>query len=243
MVPTYTTKKTRRYRYYETRRDLTGPNKPESTRYAMAKFDRHIIENLASLLADQHTLRHVTGLTDGSSLQSMFAQAKLQQDFKATNPQLTLGDLVHSIRFAKDSMTIELNPAALRINNAVTDTWAHTMPLPTKQPLREAKFRLSNGADDTRNIDPKLVALLANAMEAGELVLSSQNLPLNKIAAHSGRCRKKLTQLLKLSWISPRVVEAIVEGRQPAFLKRNRLTGIELPSCWLEQKRALGCRN
>ena len=240
MVPTYTTKGTRRYRYYETRRDLTGHELPESTRYAMANLDRHIIENLTKLLGDQRALRHMTGLTDGSSLQSMFVQAQLQQDVMASNPQLGLSELVHSIRFAKDSMTIALNPSVLGINNVATITWAHVMALPKKKPFREAKLRLNSGDDPTRNIDPKLVALLAEAMEARELVLSSPYLPLNKIAAHNGRCRKKLTQLLKLSWISPRIVEAILEGQQPASLKRYRLTGIEWPPCWNEQERLLG---
>ena len=46
MDPTYATKGVRRYRYYETRRDLTGPDKAESTRYAMAHLERHVTEHL-----------------------------------------------------------------------------------------------------------------------------------------------------------------------------------------------------
>lgn len=66
MVPTFTCKGTRRYRYYETRRDLALANHAEATRFAMHQLDRHIVENLQQLLADEHALRRLSGVTDGA---------------------------------------------------------------------------------------------------------------------------------------------------------------------------------
>lgn len=39
--------------------------------------------------------------------------------------------------------------------------------------------------------------------------------------------------------MSPRIIEAILEGRQPASLTRNRLLNIELPFEWKAQEQLL----
>ena len=240
MVPTYATKGVRRYRYYETRRDLTGADKAESTRYAMVQLERYVAEHLEALLGDQHALRRIADLTDGASLQIMFARAHLHGHEMATDLGSVIQKLVRKIRFVPDRMIIELDPGQFGIDERLASAWAHEIPLPRKKPFREAKLRINSNDDGPKNIDPKLIGLLADAMSAQKLVLASPDVPLQKIAQREGRCRKQLTQLVKLSWISPRIVEAIVEGRQPSLLSRKRLTEIELPLAWSDQERLFG---
>jgi len=240
MVPTYATKGVRRYRYYETRRDLTGPDKAASTRYAMVHLEKHIAEHLEALLGDQHALRRIADLTDGASLQKLFTQAQLHGQEMATNLESVIQKLVRKISFAPDRMIIELDPGQFGIDEPSSCSWTHEIPLPRKKPFREAKLRIDSNDDGSANIDPKLIGLLADAMSAQKLVLASPDVPLQKIAMREGRCRKQLTQLVKLSWISPRIVEAVVEGRQPSMLSRKRLMDIELPLAWSDQERLLG---
>jgi site-specific DNA recombinase len=240
MVPTYATKGVRRYRYYETRRDLTGADKAESTRYAMVHLERHVAEHVEALLGDQHALRRIAGLTDGASLQIMFTQAVLHRGEMATDVRSVLQKLVRKVSFAPDRMIIELDPDQLGIDEPLTSSWQYEIPRPAKKPFREAKLRINSNDDGTKNIDPKLIGLLADAMSARKLVLATPDVPLQKIAQRDGRCRKQLTQLVKLSWISPRIVEAIVEGRQPSMLSRKRIMEIELPFAWGDQERLLG---
>jgi len=48
-------------------------------------------------------------------------------------------------------------------------------------------------------------------------------------------------RLLRLGFLSPRVVEAIVAGRHPAVLTASALTmRTEIPLLWSQQERALG---
>ena len=240
MVPTYSTKGVRRYCYYETRRDLTGPDKSGSTRYAMVHLERHVAEHLGVLLGDQHALRRIAGLTDGASLQKMFTQAGLHGKDMATDLGSVFQKLVRKISFASDRMIIELDPNQFGIDEPLTSSWQYEIPRPAKKPFREAKLRINSNDDGPANVDPKLIGLLADAMSAQKLVLESPGVPLQKIAQREGRCRKQLTQLVKLSWVSPRIVEAIVEGRQSSMLSRKRLMEIELPLAWSEQERLLG---
>ena len=81
---------------------------------------------------------------------------------------------------------------------------------------------------------------LADALDAQRLVLASPHLSLNQLAISLGRCRKQLTKLFRLSWLSPRIVDAIVLGCQPRSLTRTRLLETELPIDWSEQESLFG---
>ena len=117
--------------------------------------------------------------------------------------------MVRKISFASDRVIIELDPNYFGIDEPRTSRWQYEIPLPPKKPFREAKLRINSNDDGPTNIDPKLIGLLADAMSAQKLVLASPDVPLQKIAKREGRCRKQLTRLVKLSWVSPRIVEAI----------------------------------
>ena len=85
-----------------------------------------------------------------------------------------------------------------------------------------------------------LVQLLSEAFEVQGLVLASPRLSLNQLAKRDRRCRKLLAKLLGVSWLSPRIVEAIVDGTQPRSIKRTRLLATELPFDWTEQEALFG---
>ena len=106
--------------------------------------------------------------------------------------------------------------------------------------MREAKLLLSSGDQIHTNRDAKLIALLGEAQEAHQLVMRTPEISLHLIARNEGCCRKQLTRLMMLNWISPRIAEAIIEGRQPASLTRQKLMTIDLPVIWSEQERLLG---
>jgi len=97
-----------------------------------------------------------------------------------------------------------------------------------RKPFREAKLRIDHEAGATPS-DTKLVALFGDALLIRELVIANPGLSINQIAKREGRCRKQLTKLVRLSWLSPIFVEAITEGRAPARLSRKRLLDADLP--------------
>ena len=85
-----------------------------------------------------------------------------------------------------------------------------------------------------------LLALLADAHTALELVQSNPDLSLHQIGKREGRCRTHLARLLRLAWLSPRIVEAIVEGSQPRNINRQLLLAANLPIEWAEQEQLFG---
>jgi len=88
--------------------------------------------------------------------------------------------------------------------------------------------------------DDKLIALIAEAFEAGKLVYANPDKPIASVAGDHGRCRTRLGKLVRLSCLAPDIVTAIVKGRQPKGLTAKCLSNLTLPLAWDEQRKQLG---
>ena len=49
-----------------------------------------------------------------------------------------------------------------------------------------------------------------------------------------------MAKLLSVSWLSPRIIEAIAKGAQPGSINRTHLLEAKLPIDWSEQEVLLG---
>ena len=239
IVPTYATKGTRRYAYYETRKDLARPADPPSTCFAQGLLDGHIVHHLSILLGDDHALRRLAKLDEADLLRTIFEGAKTlgTRLNQSSDAQLAIRSLIALVKVKKDSLELTLKPAALGLANQ--PCWRWRIPLPARKPFREAKLRIDSG-EPGKPVNDDLLALLADACTARELVLSSPELSLHQIGKREGRCRTQLARLLRLSWISPRIIEAIADGAQPKGLTRKALLTGEMPIDWTEQERQFG---
>lgn len=170
-------------------------------------------------------------------LTALFDAARLRQ-LELAHPSTrddTVRSLIASIAIGSKSMRVSIDLAALGSDGEAS----LELPLPERKPFREAKLRIDSTAISNRT-DRKLVSLIAEAMEARALVLASPELSLNQLGKREGRCRTQLGKLFRLSWLSPRIVEAIIDGRQPVRLDRRTLLEADLSLCWTAQERLLG---
>ncbi len=239
MVPTYGSSKVKRYAYYETRKDLARPGDAPGLRFQRGHLEQHLIQHLEELLGDEHALRRLSGIEEAGALRTMFATAhllalQLRQIGKA---ELTLRSLVAAITIRTDCMEVLFRPAPLAIESVTNLVWS--IPLPHRRPFREARLRIDADASPGAS-SPDLINLVAEAMDAQRLVLASPELNLAQIAKREGRCRTQLARLLRLSWMSPRIIEAIAGGTQPKGLTRRALLICDMPIDWAEQERQFG---
>lgn len=102
--------------------------------------------------------------------------------------------------------------------------------IPSQQPVSIAQA--------TR--DEKLVAIMAEAHQARQLILANPDRSIAAIAAEHGRCRTRLGKLAALACLAPDIVTAIVEGRQSPTLTARSLQDIDLPLAWTDQRTLLG---
>ena len=77
-------------------------------------------------------------------------------------------------------------------------------------------------------------------MVVQRLVLTSPEVSLAQLAKRDGRCRTQMARLLRLSWLSPRIIEAIAEGSQPKGPTRRSMLISDMPVEWSDQERLFG---
>ena len=106
-----------------------------------------------------------------------------------------------------------------------------------RKPFREVKLRIDAAPTDSSQ---QLVKLIAEAFAVQRLVLASPELSLNQIAKANGRCRKQITKLLSISWLSPSIIDAITDGVQPSAINRTQLLATALPLAWSAQEALFG---
>ncbi len=89
--------------------------------------------------------------------------------------------------------------------------------------------------------DPSLVRLIAKAWALREALVSSSAPSLTAVATEQGISQSYATRLVRLAWLAPDIVEAILGGCQPTNLTASRLMqDTRIPTDWQDQRRALG---
>ncbi len=237
MVASYGSNGVRRYTYYVSRKDLARKGHPKPTRFRRGEIENHITTELIALLNDEHALRRMSGANEAAVLQKLFERGMwLAQDMaRPGRSEDALRGLVSAIHVTKDAIRIELKPEELGIS--APGIWPAIMPRPNGgRPFREAKLKMEARPHNDR-YDADLVSLIAEAMEMQRLVLQSPKLSLNQLGKRDGRCRTHIARLLRISWISPRIIEAVAAGTQPKAVTRKALLAAAIPLSWEEQER------
>jgi hypothetical protein len=83
--------------------------------------------------------------------------------------------------------------------------------------------------------DPALIKAIARGRAWFEELATGRARSLQQLAKRDGISRRYIRRLVGLAFLSPQLVEAILQGRQPVELTATRLTELDLPLDWTEQ--------
>ena len=108
------------------------------------------------------------------------------------------------------------------------------MRLPFRQRRRGVESRLVVGAGQPVR-DDILISNIARASAWRDALCKGEDLA--TIAARDGITVKYLGQMLVFAFLSPKLVRAILQGRQPPALTTNWIRRHGLPASWAEQDR------
>ena len=85
-----------------------------------------------------------------------------------------------------------------------------------------------------------LIKSVARAHTWFEQLQSGQVNSIRDIAEHENLTTSYVMRYLRLAFLAPDIVEAILQGRQPPGTSVRKLTnGKQLPSSWIEQRQLL----
>lgn len=105
---------------------------------------------------------------------------------------------------------------------------------------KDVKLVFVSDTGFARQPDQKLVMLIDEAMAARAAITADPQRTMRDAAASIKQCRHRLTKLVRLSFLAPELVDAIVAGKHPAALTPAKLLDADLPLGWIAQKAMLG---
>ncbi|WP_136163489.1 recombinase family protein [Sphingomonas flavalba] len=245
MTPSHTARGTRRYRYYVTRD--SSPEQP-AWRVGAHDLEQIVKARIAALLSDRDRIARLAVGIDPRRVESIIAAAAalaVKRDLLAEATAIGIS----RIALLEDRVVITIDEKALlgacglEVGNGQCGTITLDAPVARVRRGHELKLQiLGDAAADSspRVRDERLVALLSEAMAVRQMVLAAPDRSLREIAGAHGKCRKRLAKLVRLSWLAPAMVEAILDGRQPPKLTATALLGADLPIGWRDQQETLG---
>jgi hypothetical protein len=93
--------------------------------------------------------------------------------------------------------------------------------------------------NDRSKCDPTLIKAIARGRAWFEELAAGRARSLRELAERDGITRRYVRRLVDLAFLSPELVEAILQGRQPVEITATRLTEFDLPLDWTEQRSLL----
>lgn len=269
MVPTHANKAGRRYRYYVSNGLITGTREDhaDALRVPAAALERVVTGRITRLLSDGPELlsamRSVEILPAEVAQQRRMLEAagklarRWHQQGHAVQREILLA-LRAEMTVQRQEIAIDLVPhRLLAVLSGKSQSTAPgnghddgddrqlpritiTEPVALRRAGREMALLVGSTVAADRS-DPSLVRLIAKAWALREALVSSTAPSLTAVAAERDISQSYATRLVRLAWLAPDIVEAILGGCQPANLTAARLMqDTRIPTDWQDQRRALG---
>ena len=146
-------------------------------------------------------------------------------------------DLLISWQGLADALGVSIAP------NGQADTISLSLDARFRRIGGETKLVLQGSVADpsSSQSDPVLLQALAQAHAWSELYQREPTLPMAYFAGRAHGSESYATRILRLTFLAPDIVEAIVAGKQPRSLSLKRLLR-EIPLSWAEQRERFGIR-
>jgi DNA invertase Pin-like site-specific DNA recombinase len=255
MSPKHACKGSRRYRYYVCMADPALPKKP-LTRVPAGEVEKAITDQLAAALTDPDLLNRLIERCGSDDvpirqIRSMLDDlvARLLHRSKAERRAL-LHTIVRRIKLHSDRLEVEARVPSLseETGTALCDDGCDSLELPltisisTVRAGREVRLLLPPSLRSGKGRhDGALIALVAKAWTARQALRSSPGITVDEAAAGMGLKPDYFRVLIRTSFLAPDIVAAILEGRQPGTLTRQKLARVtDLPLEWEEQRFVFG---
>ena len=253
LTPSHAVKKGRRYRYYISAALITeaGTDRPQGWRLAAKEIEEAVIRILIDALTSPASLvqRFGSAAIPSNQIRKMIGRAA---DIAAAlngsseeRAKLVRG-LVEKVIVDEKTLTIQLRCGALDVPSSPSadrrdDAVELTATTAFRRRGAEIKLVLPGLAQQTHSStgDPALIKAIARGRAWFEELATGRARSLQELAKRDCISRRYIRRLVDLAFLSPELVEAILQGAQPVELTATRLTELDLPLDWTEQHKLL----
>jgi DNA invertase Pin-like site-specific DNA recombinase len=254
LTPAHAVNKSRRYRYYVSAVPLAEAeeNRTQGWRLPAREIEEAVISILVEALSSPAKVLEcfASADTSGNQIGKLLARAR-RLAVRLSGPPgqqqaIVVRELVERVIVDHHALTIRVGASAV---------WGGAVPPPTSSDASrelktavafrrrgvETKLVLGNRAEPyhSTKCDPALIKAVTRGRLWFEELVAGRARSLHELANREGISRRYIRRLVNLAFLSPQLVEAILQGRQPIALTTKRLTELDLPLDWHEQRTLL----
>jgi site-specific DNA recombinase len=249
LTPSHAVKNGRRYRYYVSAALIsgTGTDHGQGLRLPAREVEDTVITILFDALSSPTTSfdRFGTANMSGDQIRRLLGRARrLAATLSASSGQRTaiIRGLVDKVIVDDHLLTIRVRRDALLGETVASPAGKLSFELKAAIAFRrcgtETKLVLPEQNRSAR-CDPALLRTIARGRAWFKELATGRTRSLQELATREGITRRYIRRLVNLAFLSPQLVEAILQGRQPTALTATRLSELDLPLDWREQHRLL----
>ena len=244
LQPTHAKKGGKRYRYY-IRPVVEGSSEERPLRIPATELEGLVIGEVLRWLRDeQRAIGEGTAGETHALIERAMAMAELLESGSPSKRTRILNELLVRVAVGAETVEIVLRTGAplTGIETAKGDVYSIVVPVALKRCGQAMRLIVQGShAPKAREINPHLVALLAKSHRWFETLKSGQSPSIRSIAEAHGVESSDVTQTVYLAFLAPDIVERLVRGDHPEWLRVRRLLAMApLPMEWTEQRRVLG---
>ena len=252
LTPSHAVKNGKRYRYYVSRHLIAGEHsKGRGWRIPAGQIETVVRDELCGMFSTKARLLDALGegMDDAHSVASALEEGRrLGANLRAASPsegKEMLADLLSRIVIEVDCIKLVISCTGLRpmlgCSGEHRKSYEIKVPVELKRHGRELKL-IVEGQDNGRPPDAALIKSIVRAHKWFGQLKTGEVKGTAEIAASEGLTQSYVTRVLRLAFLAPDVVEAILAGRQPVNLSADKLvkSSANLPTDWEEQRAALG---
>ncbi len=266
LTPSHAVKKGRRYRYYVSHHLTTEGKRAERKgwRIPAADLEALVVTRLKGWLGDAAAVSeiveddpldpsaHAALITSAKAIAGRWPELKPYQAKAYLNALLRRvivesGRVVIEIDCERAMATLLAGPEALsakRSRHERPSAAERLIVLGVPAVLKRGGLGMTlivPGARQDATPDPSLIRLLPRAFAIRDRLERNPDLPLKRTAEAEGVSPSYATRALRLAYLAPDIVTAIIDGRQPPGLTANTLMkNTRLPFRWEAQRKRLG---
>jgi site-specific DNA recombinase len=256
MTPTHATKRAKRYRYYVSA-PLLADDRPQAQKgmsVPAGDIEGLMLDRLRTFFSSKTDIGEALIPLDlearpfDAGLRNAFTLSKRWLAMPPVEMKSLILDIVERITIAANRIDSWLNrakiAAALEAGGGSQRPDIDPITLSIEAKLRRAgkgkRLVIANGAE--AEVNAGLVELIKEAFAIRNQLLSGSDDSIEAMSGRLGMNKCRLTSLIRLSYLAPDIVRALLEGRQPVELTPTRLLRLskDLPHDWSEQGQFLG---
>ena len=242
LIPVHTNKAKQRYRYYVSKALQHGSGSPSAIglRLPAREIEQVVRQEIASLLGDPLALAQLCGFQISPAMLGAIIAACAQAEVTTSNAQLKR--FINRIVIHSDRLDFVIVPASiaalfkLPITEELPQTIVHSISVRLTRTGHAVRLIEEGGAAAFKLADPALIRLLLKARRWwSELAEGKINIP--ALSKREGISPNYVTRVVRLAFLAPDVVEAILAGTVRADIDGRALLMTDAISLnWIEQE-------